>query len=236
MINGKRVLALIPARGGSKGIPGKNTRMLAGLPLIAHTVRASLSSSYVDDTVVTTDSEEIARVARRYGAEVPFLRPAELACDTSRSIDALVHARDFLRDAGREYDAVVWLQPTSPLRDADEIDGAVETFFSHGMVALASVSEVIENPILTRRIDDYGILHPLLPTSSTVRRQDMPRFYHVNGAIYINRFDEVSPDTSLNDNPIAFVMPREKSIDIDSLEDFARAESLLKKLESNSRR
>lgn len=230
MEDNKKILALIPARGGSKGIPGKNIRDLAGKPLIAHTIVAALGSVSVDSVVVTTDSSEIAAVAEEYGARVPFLRPAELASDTSRSIDALVHARDWLRAVGETYDAVVWLQPTSPLRSAGDIDGAVEAYYSHGEMGVASVCEVIENPVLTRRVDPYGVLHPVLPLTSTVRRQDMPRFYHVNGAICVNSFDGVSLETSLNDNPIAYVMPRERSVDIDSIEDFERAERLLREL------
>jgi CMP-N-acetylneuraminic acid synthetase len=227
----RRIVALIPARGGSKGIPGKNIRDLAGRPLIAHTIAAALQSGSVDSVVVTTDSPEIAAVAEGYGARVPFLRPADLASDTSKSIDALVHARDWLRAAGETYDAVVLLQPTSPLRNAGDIDGAVEAYYKHGEMGVASVCEVIENPVLTRRVDAYGVLHPVLPLTSTVRRQDMPDFYHVNGAVYVNSFDGLSSETSLNDNPVAYVMPRERSVDIDSIEDFERAERLLKELE-----
>lgn len=230
MIEGKNVVALIPARGGSKGIKGKNIKPLREHPLIAYTIAAARTSAYVDAVVVTTDSAEIASVARAYGAEVPFLRPAELARDTSKSIDAMVHALGCLDDMGRHFDIAVWLQPTSPLRRASEIDGALDTFVSHGCLGLASVREVEENPVLTRSLDRSGVLHPLLPMSSTVRRQDMPAFYHVDGAIYINRTDDVSLETSLNDNPIGYVMPAKRSVDIDRIEDFMQAESLLSEL------
>lgn len=230
MYQDKRVLALIPARGGSKGVPGKNVKPLKGHPLIAYTIAAARASAYIDAVVVTTDSEEIAEAARRYGARVPFLRPAELASDTSRSIDALVHAVQELGRMGEAYDAVIWLQPTSPLRRADEIDGAIETFFSHGCMGLASVCPVVENPVLTRRLDQFGVLHPLLPVSSTVRRQDMPAFYHVDGAIYINLAQDLTLETSLNDNPIGYAMPSKRSVDIDRIEDFMRAEELLAEL------
>ena len=226
----KKIVALIPARGGSKGIKGKNIKPLREHPLIAYTIAAARDSAYVDDVIVTTDSQEIADVARRYGAEVPFLRPAELAQDTSKSIDAMVHAVHFLEDEGRHYDAAVWLQPTSPLRRAPEIDGAIETFVSHGCLGLASVRAVEENPVLTRSLDRSGVLHPLLPMSSTVRRQDMPAFYHVDGAIYINRTEDITLETSLNDNPIGYVMPAKRSVDIDRIEDFMQAENLLSEL------
>lgn len=230
MYNNNSILALIPARGGSKGIPGKNIKEFNGRPLIAYTITAALQSRYVDFIVVTTDSEEIAAVARAFGAETPFLRPAELARDDSRTIDAVVHARDAMAALGRMSDVIVTLQPTSPLRRAEEVDGAVETFFSHGCLGLASVSEVSENPVLTRRIDQSGVLHPILPLPSTVRRQDMPKFWHVDGAVYINRAESLTPDTSLNDNPIAFVMPPMRSSDIDDIEDFLRAEEILSEL------
>lgn len=232
MYHDHRILALIPARGGSKGIPQKNVKLLHGHPLIAYTVAAGFNSSYIDDVVVTTDSEEIAEVARRYGAKVPFMRPAELATDTSKSIEAIMHALAALSDLGCRYDSIVLLQPTSPLRSAKEIDGAIETFYSHGCLGVASVSEVSENPVLTRRIDSEGVLHPLLPIDSTVRRQDMPKFYHVNGAIYINKTSSISLNTSLNDNPIAYRISADSSIDIDCINDFFKAEEALKRLET----
>lgn len=231
MYKDKKVLALIPARGGSKGIPGKNIKLLCGHPLIAYTISAARKSRYIDDVVVTTDSEDIAAAALRYGAEVPFLRPAELSGDTSRSIDALVHARDVLTDLGREYDSIVFMQPTSPLRHSREVDEAIEVFYSHGSLGLASVVEVTENPLLTRSLGESGVLHPIIPVSSTVRRQEMPKFYHVSGAIYINSAAQLSSETSLNDNPIAYIMERDQSIDIDSLEDFMRAEQILSGLD-----
>lgn len=230
MYDDSTILALIPARGGSKGIPGKNIKAFDGHPLIAYTIAAARRSRYVDSVVVTTDSEEIAGVARAYGAEAPFLRPAELASDTARTIDAVVHAVGAMAGLGRPHDVVVLLQPTSPLRRAEEIDAAVETFFSHGTLGLASVSDVTEHPVLTRSLDRSGVLHPILPMSSTVRRQDMPRFWHVDGAIYVNRADDLTPETSLNDNPIGFVMPRERSSDIDDIEDFLRAEQIMREL------
>ena len=230
MYNERSILAIIPARGGSKGVPDKNIRELGGYPLLTYTIGAAKKSKYIDAVVMTTDSEKIARVAESHGAEVPFYRPEHLAADTSRTIDALVHAVDWLNEHGRRYDVVVLLQPTSPLRTESEIDEAIETFFGHNELGLASVAEVIENPVLTRRLDNYGILHPILPVCSTARRQDMPKFYHVDGAIYINKSEDLTADTSLNDNPIAYVMPRMRAVDIDSLEDFYLAERYLEEL------
>lgn len=231
MYQDKRILAVIPARGGSKGIPGKNIKNLCGHPLIAYTIYAARKSKYIDDVVVSTDSDDIAGIALRYGAEVPFLRPASLSGDTAKSIDALVHARDVLAEEGRHYDSIVFMQPTSPLRHSAEVDEAIEVFYSHGALGLASVTEVTESPLLTRSIGEGGVLHPIIPTSSTVRRQDMPKFYHVSGAIYINRSDVLTPKTSLNDNPIAYIMEKDRSLDIDCLEDFMRAEQILSSLD-----
>ena len=236
MFGDKKVLALIPARGGSKGIPGKNIKELQGHPLIAYTISEACASKYVDDVVVTTDSPDIARISRLYGARVPFMRPAELSGDQAKSVDALVHAVKTLQDMGEVYSTVVLLQPTSPLRRSDEIDEALEVFFGHGEMGLVSVCQVVENPVLTRRFDKYGVLHPLLPMSSTVRRQDMPSFYHVDGAIYINSVSDISPELSLNDNPIGYVMPEDRSLDIDEIEDFIRAEEILRKLDDSEPR
>ncbi len=227
MIAGQRVLALIPARGGSKGIKGKNIIDVCGKPLLGYSVDAAKKSQYVDGVVVSTDSEEIAETARRCGAEVPFLRPERLASDTAKSIDAVLHAVDTLREQGNGYDIVVLLQPTQPLRTAEDIDGALEAFERQGRKGLVSVCEVEEHPILMRTIGENGTLERVLSCSSTVRRQDMPPFYKVNGCIYINGVEELSEETSFNDNPIPYVMPRERSIDIDSYADLDKLRRML---------
>lgn len=228
MINDMSVLAVIPARGGSKGIPGKNVKEVCGHPLIAYTIDAARKSKYIDDVVVSTDSEQIASISNRYGARTPFLRPADLSGDTARSIDALIHCVDWLRSHGRKYDVAVFLQPTSPLRRASEIDESLETFIAHGKLGVASVSRVGESPLLMRRLCQSGVLHPLIPVESTIRRQEMPEFFRVNGAIYINRVEDLTAETSLNDNPIGYCMQESRSIDIDCVDDLKAAEELLK--------
>lgn len=231
MKNEKKVLGVIPARGGSKGIPDKNIKILGGKPLIAYTILAAKSSDYIDRIIVTTDSDKIAEVAIEYGADVPFRRPSELSQDTSKSIEALIHARDWVRENDGEYDIILLLQPTSPLRRSKEIDGAIDLFYKHDCeLGVVTVSEVLENPVLIRKMDEHELLHPILPISSTIRRQDMPRFYRVDGAVFVNDFREVSLDTSLNDNPLGYEISRERSVDIDSIEDFERAERLLNEL------
>ena len=229
MFDGKRILALIPARGGSKGIKGKNIIPVAGKPLIAWTVEASLKSRYIDDTVITTDSRDIAEVAERFGAEVPFMRPSELADDKAKTVDAVIHALDTLRNAGRVYDVLILLQPTSPARTSDDIDGAIHVFFAKCERGLASVSPVEDSPLLIRSVNSDGEMTPLLDVNSTCRRQDMPEYFRVNGSIYINRVADINPFTSFNDNPTAYIMSREHSVDIDELKDIIIAEYFMKK-------
>lgn len=221
MINELKILALIPARGGSKGIKNKNIISICGKPLIAYSIEAAKKSKYIDRILVSTDCSKIASVAKRYGAEPPFLRPSELAQDQSKSIEVIMHAIKYLENQGEVYDALVLLQPTQPLRTSGDIDMALETFISSGKKPLASVSEVDDHPLLIRSIDNKGMLQPLLSEKSSVRRQDMMHYYRVNGCIYINCVEELSMDSSLNDNIIPYVIPKERSVDIDELQDVA---------------
>lgn len=216
MFKDEKILALIPARGGSKGIKNKNIVELCGKPLLAYTTEAAKKSRHIDKILVSTDSRKIADVAESFGADVPFMRPAEISLDTTPTLDVVIHAINWLKEAGDIYDTLVLLQPTGPLRTAEDIDAAIESYFVHGEKALVSVSIVNDHPILIRSIGDGNILKPLLSnTSSTVRRQDMPKYYKVNGCIYINKISEITAGTNLNDNPLAFVMSPEHSIDID---------------------
>lgn len=226
----QKILALIPARGGSKGIKGKNIIPLAGKPLIAYSIEAAKKSKYIDSIVVTTDSEKIAEVAKEYGARVPFLRPAELAADTSKTIDAVLHAIKTLKSLSEEYDVLVLLQPTQPLRTADDIDKAIELYYGNGENGLVSISRVDDSPLLIRSINDDGKLKNLLSQNSTCRRQDMPDYYKVNGCIYINKIDELNENTSFNDNKVPFIMTKGHSVDIDELSDLWMAEYYLKNI------
>lgn len=219
MINNMRILAIVPARGGSKGIKDKNIKEIEGRPLIEYTIEAAKCCEYIDEIVVSTDSEKIAKVAKKAGAKVPFLRPDELASDTARTIDVVLFTIEQLKLIGQEYDIVVLLQPTSPLRDEDDICGAIEKYVSCNMKSLVSVSEVSESPILMRQIVDETHMEKLLNINSTIRRQDMAKYYMVNGSIYINKIEELNSDTSLNDNVIPYVMDRSHSVDIDDYVD-----------------
>ncbi|MCR5420660.1 MAG: acylneuraminate cytidylyltransferase family protein [Lachnospiraceae bacterium] len=226
MYNNKRILGLIPARGGSKGIPHKNIIDLCGKPLISYSIEAGLKSKYIDSVIVSTDDKEIAAISRSYGAEVPFMRPEELAADTSKTIDAILHAVNSLKSMGREYDTLVLLQPTQPLRTFEDIDNALNKYMENKCIPLVSVSPVNDNPLLIRSIQNDRLI-PLLNASSTCRRQDMPEYYRVNGCIYINEISEINENTSFNDNPLPFTMTREHSVDIDELSDLALAKFLI---------
>jgi CMP-N-acetylneuraminic acid synthetase len=226
----KKILALIPARGGSKGIKDKNIYPINGKPLVAYAIEAARGSRYLDYIMVSTDSEKIVAVAKEYGASVPFMRDALLASDTSKTIDAVVDVINRLVDMGEEYDVLVLLQPTSPLRTTKDIDGAIEMFFDNGEKSLLSVSEVNDNPVLIRRLEN-NMAVPILDRPSTVRRQDFEKFYRVNGAIYINLVNEIDSNTSFNDNTVGFVMEKSHSVDIDTPEDVLSVEQILQRKE-----
>lgn len=227
MFGRKKIIAVIPARGGSKGLKNKNICFLGGKPLIVYSIEAAKKSKYIDEVLVTTDSEVIADVAKEYGAYVPFIRPDSLASDDSKTIDAILHTVKWLKEHDEIYDILVLLQPTSPLRTEKDIDSAIETYFERGMNPLASVSEVTDHPILLRSIKD-GKMVNLMKQSSTIRRQDMEKYYKVNGSIYINRINELKSDTSFNDNETPYIMPVSHSIDIDTEMDIRRAELYMK--------
>ena len=226
MYKGKRIIGLIPARGGSKGIPRKNIVDLCGKPLIAYTITAGLNSKYIDYLMVSTDDREIADVSSTCGAEVPFLRPPELATDTSKTIEVVIHAIEKLKTKGMAFDTLVLLQPTQPLRTSEDIDGAIEKYAEEHWNPLASVSLVDDHPLLIRSIIGERLVS-LINTSSTCRRQDMPAYYRINGCIYINEISSLTVETSFNDNPVPFVMDRSHSVDIDEKFDLIMAEYII---------
>lgn len=225
MLGNERVLGLIPARGGSKGVPRKNVRDVAGKPLIAWTIEAGLRSRYVDRLVVSTDDAEIAAVSRIWGAEVPFMRPAELARDDSPGIAPVLHA---LRELPG-FDWLVLLQPTSPLRTAEDIDACLNACAQLGAPTMISVCEVSENP---RWMFNLGVDRSLDPLFSeeerSCRRQDLPSYVTPNGAVYVARVADLAVDPRfITSGTKAYVMPPERSVDIDAELDLVIAETLL---------
>ncbi len=224
MYNNKKVLAIIPARAGSKGIKNKNLADLNGKPLIEYTINSALNSSFIDTVLVSTDGENIAEFAKSIGASVPFVRPEKISGDKAKTVDAVFHAVEFLKSQNEIYDSVVLLQATSPFRTTKEIDEAIELYYKENKSVVA-ISKVKENPLLIRRMQN-NILSPLLNTRSDVRRQDFADFYFVNGSIYINDFYTLSLDTSFNDNEIGYLTQSE-NIDIDTIEDLNYANFLM---------
>lgn len=221
-----RVLALIPARGGSKGVPGKNIRDVAGRPLIAWTIEAARQATCTDRVVVSSDDAAILAVARAWGAEVPFVRPPELARDETPGIDVVLHALACLPDV----EWVVLLQPTSPLRTAQDIDAAVARCREAGAPACVSVTEAQTPPWWMFRLSAEGRLQSFLPDRERPqRRQDAPPLYALNGAVYVAQTDWLRQTRSfLTAETVAYAMPAERSVDIDTPLDLEIAACLLR--------
>lgn len=217
MIGGKKVLGLIPARGGSKGVPRKNVRIAAGKPLIAWTIEAARNSRYLDRVVLSSDDPEIISVAESYGCEAPFVRPATLAEDGTPAMDVILNALEQLPG----YDYLALLQPTSPLRTAEDIDAAIEQCVRQGVPVVVSVTEAEQNPAWMFRLDGAARLEPVVPSHmQTPRRQDLPPVYVLNGAVYVANVQWlVSNRTFLSEETRGYVMPASRSLDIDTERD-----------------
>lgn len=229
MFDGKKVLALVPARGGSKGLPGKNVKDLGGKPLIAWSIEAGLGSAFVDEVAVSTDAEEIAEAARRWGARVPFLRPAELATDGAKSIDVALHALDWYARGGIEFGYLLLLQPTSPLRTARDVDAAFALLSERKGKGVVSVCATEHHPWWSNVLPEDGCLGEFLrPELLAASRQQLPPFYRLNGAIYLADTAYLRQGKAfLGKETFAFIMPPERSVDIDSALDFDLADVLV---------
>lgn len=234
MIEGKTVLAIIPARGGSKGIARKNIRYLGGKPLIAWAIEAAKKSKYIDRLILSSDDVEIIEVAKGFGCDAPFVRPSELAQDDSPGIDPVLHAMDNL---SKEYDYVALLQPTSPLRNEDDIDGCLEMCVNANSQSCVSVAETKHNPYWMYHLDKDSILVPLFESGKEyTRRQELPKVYAINGAVYVAEFHWLRAEKKfIGENTLAYIMPEERSVDIDSEADLELLEQLLlRKAERNT--
>lgn len=216
----EKVLALITARGGSKGLPRKNVLVAGGKPLVAWTVQAALSATSVDRVVLSSDDNEIMLAAAAAGCEVPFRRPKELASDQANSIDVIFHALSEIPG----YDYLMLLQPTSPLRTSADIDAAFAKMRMHDAPSCVSVTKVDQSPYWMYRISDDERLHNILdPLPNIGRRQDLPPVYTLNGAIYIAKIDWLlNTKNFLGPETVAYEMPRDRSLDIDDEMDFQR--------------
>lgn len=233
MIEDKKVIAVIPARGGSRGLPGKNIRELCGKPLIAWSIETARASNYIDEVMVTTDSEQIAAVARTYGASVPFLRPAELASDTATSYAAVEHTLNFYsRQLQRDFDYIVLLEPTSPLRDKGDVDQMLEKLASlHDQYdAIVSLGQVHEHPAIVKRLSGDSVHAFCSELEQNARRQDWEPAYFPYGVAYIVKtatlFDE---KTFYPKRTTHKVVKRSQCYEIDDLYDFLAVEDIMKR-------
>lgn len=221
----KTFLAIIPARGGSKRLPRKNVLDLCGKPLIAWSIEATLKSKYISKIIVSSDDEEILNIAKEYKADF-IKRPDELASDTATTFDALKHTLENVK----KYDYVVLLQPTSPLRTEKHIDEAIELLEEKNADAIISVCEMEHSPLWSNILDeDLDMSNFLSDEVLNKRSQDLPKYYRLNGAIYICKIDKFLQNRGffLKDNVIAYIMDKKDSVDIDDKIDFKLAQFCL---------
>jgi N-acylneuraminate cytidylyltransferase/CMP-N,N'-diacetyllegionaminic acid synthase len=224
------VLGLIPARGGSKGVPRKNIRELDGLPLIAHSIQAGLDATAIDSVVVSTDDDEIAQVAETHGGRVPFIRPAELAIDEAPTAPVIDHALETLHSEGEEYDTFVLLQPTSPLRTSTHIDEAYSLYQESGVDSVVSAYPTYE----TRWKPSLEGAQKLNYTDASKRRQDREPEYVVNGAVYVTDIEQfLQTGETITGMTEIYEMTERESIDIDTPFDLCLAERILTEWETN---
>ncbi|MBP7527615.1 MAG: acylneuraminate cytidylyltransferase family protein [Syntrophorhabdaceae bacterium] len=224
----REILAMIPARGGSKGVPRKNIASMRGKPLIAWTIEEALRSRYVDRLVLSSEDEEVIRTASGLGCDVPFVRPENLAQDDTPMIDVVLHVLD---SVDGEYTHLVLLQPTSPLRTYEDIDACIELCLAGDARVCISLTESEKSPFWMYKISESGYLVPFMDTGKQyTRRQDMPRAFIPNGAVYVAETAFLRQyRTFIADETKAYVMPAERSFDIDNPLDMEICEFLLSK-------
>jgi CMP-N-acetylneuraminic acid synthetase len=227
-VSGPYVFGVIPARGGSKGLPGKNLKRLGALSLIGHAVASAREARGLTRFIVSTDSPEIAEEARRHGAEVPFLRPAELANDHAGMVPVLQHAVRWLESAGARPDFVVTLQPTSPFRVGADIDRTIDSVAETGADSAQTLVEASYHPFFMKTLDGDRTIPLFTEGKKYVRRQDAPAVYQPSGAVYVTRYPVLMNEGQVlgHDNR-GIVMPFEASVNIDTEWDFQLAELLL---------
>lgn len=228
MIKNKSILAIIPARGGSKGVIKKNIKDLFDKPLIVHTIEAANKSKYIDRTIISSDDNEIINVAKKYGADAPFIRPKNLAEDDTAGIDVILHAINKCP----QYDIVIMLQPTSPLRTEFDIDLCIEYFSNNSSKACVSISEAESNPYWMYSLDQNSKIHPILEQKKEFyQRQKLPKVYQLNGAIYIAEKKWLQKNKSfITDETLGYIMPIERSVDIDTELDFKIVELIMRSI------
>lgn len=230
MLDKYNVTALIPARGGSKRLPRKNVKLLHGKPLIAWSIEVAKVSKYIDRVVVSTDDEEIKRISEQHGAEVPFLRPEHLANDHASSFDVIKHTIDYLK-LDQSNELIVLLQPTSPLRLVSEIDRALEFFVHKNAKGVVSISETEHSPMWSNTLPENSCMSDFIrPEVQGKRSQDLPKFFRLNGSIYIYETLSLLEQSKIffNENVYGFETSLETAVDIDTELDFLVAETIIK--------
>jgi len=225
MIDGKSILAIIPARGGSKGVKRKNIRDLAGKPLIAWTIDEAKKSKYIDKLILSSEDDEIISIAKKYGCEVPFVRPKNLAEDDTPGIETVLHAIEMVDN----YQYIVLLQPTSPLRTVDDIDGCIEYCITRQANACVTICEANHSPYWMYNLGEDKKMLPILQEKENFyRRQALPTVYQLNGAVYIAEKNYlIEKKNFVTDETIGYVMPQNRSVDIDNEMDFKFVENIL---------
>jgi N-acylneuraminate cytidylyltransferase/CMP-N,N'-diacetyllegionaminic acid synthase len=223
------MIAIIPARGGSKGLPGKNIKMLCGKPLIAYAIECAQKSRYIDRVIVSTDDERIAEVSKSFGAEVPFLRPGFLATDESESIDTFIYTIERLsREWNADIDEFAVLLSTAPLRTSCDVDAAIELYYEKNADSVVSYTED-EHPIQWHKyLKEDNSFENIFPDTIT-NRQALRKSYHPNGAIYVFKSDVIKERKYYTDRSFAYLMPRSRSVDIDTQDDFILAELMIER-------
>lgn len=233
MYNGKVVLCIIPARGGSKGLPGKNIKELLAKPLIAYSIEQARHSKYIDRVVVSTDSKAIADISKQYGAEAPFMRPKEYAGDESSIFDVLLHAMDWMEKNEKYlFDILVLLHVTAPLRNTEDIDNCIELLVKKDADNVFSVTPTNRNPYFNMvEVSKDGKVR-LVKKGDFATRQSAPEVFDMNASIYVWWKDMLKEKrATLLENSHIYIMPKERSVDIDDAIDFKIAETLLKEAE-----
>lgn len=228
MYKGKTILGIIPARGGSKGLPRKNVSPLLGKPLIAWTIEQALENPYLDRVIVSTEDKEIADISKKYGAEVPFKRPKKLATDEAKGIDVILHTQAWIMKHNQYFDALMVLQPTSPLRLTEDIQNSITLFFQRNAQSVISVSVSDKHPWWCNTLPPDNCMAGFLRPDAHENRQALPIYYCLNGAIYLIDWNFLRTNRSFwGHKTYAYIMRRENSIDIDNEFDFIFAELML---------
>ena len=229
-----RNLAIIPARSGSKGLKDKNIKELLGKPMIGYSIEAALDSGVFDEVMVSTDSEIYAAIAKECGASVPFLRSESNASDGATSWDTVREVLEGYKKLGKEFDTVCLLQPTSPLRVAQDIVSAYEIYEDKNANTVIGVCETEHSPLWENTLPEDGAMDEFISKDDSLRRQLLPTYYRINGAMYIVKVEKILESNDIYEKSYAYVMPTSRSIDIDTELDFIIAEKVMEYYRSKS--